>query len=111
MSRVIARYSRPAMSHIWSDGEKLRRWLEVELAALEGWAEVGTVPREEVAAIRGFQLESGDCRMNGGFAFGRRDGQLMPFVSPVSTAFCVQALTMWEEYQGGRLAADWRKII
>jgi len=41
------------MSHIWSDGEKLRRWLDVELAALDGWAAVGTVPRETVAAIRG----------------------------------------------------------
>src|SRR6187401_1543258 len=40
------------MSHIWSDGEKLRRWIEVELAALEGWAEVGTVSAEDVAAIR-----------------------------------------------------------
>src|SRR6188768_3745241 len=40
------------MSHIWSDGEKLRRWLEVELAALEGWAEVGTVSHADVAAIR-----------------------------------------------------------
>ena len=40
------------MSRIWSDGEKLRRWLDVELAALEGWAEVGTVPRDAVAAIR-----------------------------------------------------------
>ena len=40
------------MSEIWSDGEKLRRWLEVELAALEGWAEVGTVSHEDVAAIR-----------------------------------------------------------
>ena len=40
------------MSHIWSEGEKLRRWLDVELAALEGWAEVGAVPRETVTAIR-----------------------------------------------------------
>ena len=52
MTAVISRYSRPAMSHIWSDGEKLRRWLEVELAALEGWAEVGTVSSDDVAAIR-----------------------------------------------------------
>src|SRR6476620_1921968 len=49
---VIARYSRPAMSQIWSDGEKLRRWLDVELAALDGWAEVGVVPAGSVAAIR-----------------------------------------------------------
>jgi hypothetical protein len=66
---------------------------------------------EEAATIREFQLESGDHRVNGGFAFGRRDGQLMPFVNPVSTSFCVQALTMWGEYKAGRLATDWRKII
>jgi adenylosuccinate lyase len=40
------------MSHIWSEQEKLRRWLDVELAALDGWAEVGTVSRESVDAIR-----------------------------------------------------------
>ena len=40
------------MSHIWSDSEKLRRWLDVELAALEGRAELGAVPREAVDAIR-----------------------------------------------------------
>ena len=40
------------MSAIWSDGAKLQRWLDVELAALEGWAETGVVPRETVDAIR-----------------------------------------------------------
>jgi adenylosuccinate lyase len=40
------------MSAIWSDEAKLARWLEVELAALEGWAETGLVPREAVDAIR-----------------------------------------------------------
>ena len=49
---MIARYSRPAMSAIWSDEARLARWLDVELAALEGWAEVGDVPREAVDAIR-----------------------------------------------------------
>jgi len=39
------------MSAIWSEESKLRRWLDVELAALEGWAENGAVPREAVAAI------------------------------------------------------------
>ena len=52
------------MSHIWSDGEKLRRWLEVELAALEGWAEVGTVPHEDVAAIRE-HVVAADARARG----------------------------------------------
>jgi len=49
---VIARYSRPEMSGIWSDEGKLAGWLEVELAALDGWAEVGAVPAADVAAIR-----------------------------------------------------------
>jgi adenylosuccinate lyase len=49
---VIARYARPEMSRIWSEEGKLAGWLEVELAALDGWAEVGAVPRDDVAAIR-----------------------------------------------------------
>jgi adenylosuccinate lyase len=40
------------MKRIWSDEERLARWLDVELAALEGWAEVGAVPREAAASIR-----------------------------------------------------------
>jgi adenylosuccinate lyase len=49
---VIARYSRPEMARIWSEEGKLARWLEVELAALDGWAEVGAVPEADVQAIR-----------------------------------------------------------
>jgi adenylosuccinate lyase len=48
---VIARYSRPAMSRIWSEEAKLARWLEVELAALAGWAELGVVPQASFEAI------------------------------------------------------------
>ena len=49
---VIARYSRPAMLRVWSEEAKLAHWLEVELAALEAWAELGQVPLDAVAAIR-----------------------------------------------------------
>jgi adenylosuccinate lyase len=49
---VIARYSRPEMTAIWSDESKFERWLEVELAALDGWAELGSIPAGDVAAIR-----------------------------------------------------------
>ncbi|CAN5126048.1 adenylosuccinate lyase [soil metagenome] len=49
---MIPRYSRPAMARIWSEESKLARWLDVELAALEGWAEVGTIPGGDVAQIR-----------------------------------------------------------
>jgi len=49
---VIARYSRPEMSRIWSEQGKLERWLDVELAALEAWGELGVVPADAVAEIR-----------------------------------------------------------
>jgi adenylosuccinate lyase len=34
------------MELVWSEESKLARWLEVELAALDAWAELGVVPRE-----------------------------------------------------------------
>jgi adenylosuccinate lyase len=40
------------MARIWSDEGKLERWLEVELAALQAWAEVGAVPAEAAEEIR-----------------------------------------------------------
>jgi len=40
------------MARIWSEEGKLAGWLEVELAALDGWVEVGAVPAEDVSAIR-----------------------------------------------------------
>jgi adenylosuccinate lyase len=49
---VIARYARPAMAKIWSDESRLARWLDVELAALDAWAEVGALPAEDVAEVR-----------------------------------------------------------
>jgi adenylosuccinate lyase len=49
---VIARYARPEMSRIWSEEGKLARWFDVEIAALDAWAELGTIPAEDVAAIR-----------------------------------------------------------
>jgi adenylosuccinate lyase len=48
---VIARYARPEMSRIWSEEGKLAGWFQVELAALDGWVEVGSVPADDVAAI------------------------------------------------------------
>jgi adenylosuccinate lyase len=49
---VIARYSRPAMAGVWSDESRFACWLEVELASLDAWAELGAVPEEAARAIR-----------------------------------------------------------
>ena len=40
------------MARIWSDEGKLAAWLEVELAALDGFAEVGRIPADAVETIR-----------------------------------------------------------
>ncbi len=49
---MIERYSRPAMKRVWSDENKFRRWLEVEIAACEAWAELGVIPRNVVPKIK-----------------------------------------------------------
>ena len=49
---MIARYSRPDMQRVWSEESRLARLLEVELAALEGWAEIGAVPADAAAEVR-----------------------------------------------------------
>ena len=40
------------MAGVWSEERKLARWLDVELAALEAWAELGAVPADAVTEIR-----------------------------------------------------------
>ncbi len=40
------------MKAIWSEESKLARWLEVELAATDAWAEIGVVPREAADELR-----------------------------------------------------------
>ena len=49
---MIARYTRPEMSRVWSDENRFQKWLEVELAASETLAEAGVVPREAAAILR-----------------------------------------------------------
>ena len=40
------------MEAIWSEESKLARWLEVELAATDAWAELGVVPAEAAEQLR-----------------------------------------------------------
>ncbi len=40
------------MARVWSEEAKLERWLQVEIAALDAWAQVGAVPASAIAAIR-----------------------------------------------------------
>ncbi len=57
---MIPRYTRPEMGRIWSDDNRFRTWLTVEVAATETLAEAGLVPKQAAKAIReraGFKLE------------------------------------------------------
>ena len=49
---MIPRYTRPEMARIWSDENRFRNWLAVEVAATETLAEAGIVPKEAARAIR-----------------------------------------------------------
>ena len=49
---MIERYTRPAIGRIWTEENKLAKWLEVELLACEALAERGEVPRDAVVRLR-----------------------------------------------------------
>ena len=49
---MIPRYTRPEMGRIWSDENRFRTWLTVEVAATESLAEAGLVPKDAAKAIR-----------------------------------------------------------
>jgi adenylosuccinate lyase len=49
---MIDRYSRPEMKQVWSDENKYSKWLEVEIAVCEAWAEQGVIPRKAIPKIK-----------------------------------------------------------
>ena len=49
---MITRYSRPEMRAIWTDENKLRLWLQIELLASEALVREGVVPRADFAKIK-----------------------------------------------------------
>jgi adenylosuccinate lyase len=49
---MIERYSRPRMKRVWSDENKFAKWLEVEIAVCEAWADLDVIPREAVPKIK-----------------------------------------------------------
>jgi hypothetical protein len=79
---------------------------------------LGAVPLDETAAqeeatrTASFQaLEVADVQLRGGFWFGRKGAQVLPFSNPVSTAFCLQALALWDDHQAGRWSFELPQLI
>jgi adenylosuccinate lyase len=58
---VIDRYDVPELSAVWSDEARMANWLEIELLAVEAWAELGQIPVEDAEACRergSFEVEA-----------------------------------------------------
>jgi hypothetical protein len=78
---------------------------------------LGAVPidaeaaRHEAERIATFQSSDPEKLYNGGFWFGRKGGDFLPFMNPVSTAFCAQALYMWEQHLEGRFQAPVTALV
>lgn len=49
---LIPRYTREEMGTIWEPRNRFRKWLDIELAVCEAWAERGVIPQESMACIR-----------------------------------------------------------
>jgi hypothetical protein len=83
---------------------------------------LGAVPLDEAAAqeeasrTASFQAvdlanSQNDARVRGGFWFGRKGPAILPFSNPVSTAFCLQALDLWQDHQAGRWSFELPQLI
>ncbi len=49
---MIERYTLPEMGGIWTEENRYRRWLDVEIAVCEAWARLGKIPPASLKAIR-----------------------------------------------------------
>ncbi|WP_121615763.1 adenylosuccinate lyase [Virgibacillus halodenitrificans] len=49
---MISRYTREEMGSIWTEENKFKAWLEVEILACEAWSELGVIPKEDVEKLR-----------------------------------------------------------
>lgn len=49
---MIERYTLPEMGDLWTDENKFRTWLQVEIAVCEAQAELGKIPADALATIK-----------------------------------------------------------
>ncbi len=61
---MIERYTLPGMGGIWTEENRYRKWLDVELAVCEAWAKLGRIPPSSLKTIKakaGFSIERIDA--------------------------------------------------
>ena len=49
---MIPRYSLPEMEAVWSDEARMGHWLQIEILAVEAWANLGKVPQDDAREVR-----------------------------------------------------------
>jgi adenylosuccinate lyase len=49
---MIERYTRPEMGNVWTDENRYRKWLEVELAVCDAWHQLGEIPTGSLKEIK-----------------------------------------------------------
>lgn len=49
---MVERYTRPEMGSVWSEENKYKIWLEIEILAVEAQVELGSIPKEVAKTIR-----------------------------------------------------------
>lgn len=49
---MIERYTNPDMGAIWTEDNKYRKWLDVEIAVCEAWAKLGQIPSPALKRIK-----------------------------------------------------------
>ncbi len=67
--------------------------------------------QQEARQVAAFQFHSEDARASDGFCFGHKHGEVLSFANPVSTAFCAQALALWEDHKVNTLEAPVEALI
>lgn len=91
---MLPRYSRPEMTALWSPVARLRRWRDVELAALEGMVSMGIAPRDALV----------ECRARAG-DFDEADVRRIDEIERVTRHDVIAFLTFLEERIGA--SARW----
>jgi adenylosuccinate lyase len=49
---MIERYTRPQMAAIWTEQNKLKKWLDIEIAICEAYARLGMIPEADLKVIQ-----------------------------------------------------------
>jgi len=79
--------------------------------------QAGVVPLDREAAafeadrLAEFQSTDADPQVSGGFWFGKKRDEILPFINPVSTGFGLQALAVWNQYVKGGPPLDRHTLI